>query len=394
MNRLAITRITKSGKEHIAYILMDEKRSFLSFQLFEPEGTSLLNRIAVARVEDIVTGIHAAFVRISSTQNCYLPLEEEQELIYTKKYSKKPGLHCGDEVLVQVVRDAVKSKDPVVSSKLTLQGKVCVLTSKNRALSVSKKLGATQRSHYQKLLSSISWGDEERNFGLIIRTEAACYEDSYILEDINALTAQYRQLLHNAMHRSLYSVLYEDPPAYLSRLKSERLSEVDLIVTDQPDIYETIARQLPAHKDMLSLYTDEAVSLSTLYHIYGGLDTLLSKRVWMPSGANIIIEQLETLTFIDVNTAKNSGAKSAAILSVNMEAAYEIARQLRLRNISGMILIYFINMKSKEEEKTLIDHLKKLLAADSVPCNFIDITKLGLVELTRKKIHKSLKEIC
>ena len=115
--------------------------------------------------------------------------------------------------------------------------------------------------------------------------------------------------------------------------------------------------------------------------------------MWLKSGANLIIEQLETLTFIDINSSKNVSKKEDTLFYINMEAAEEIARQIRLRNLSGMILIDFINMKSKEQEEELIAFLKKQISKDLVPTKFVDITKLGLVELTRKKGYKSLKEI-
>ena len=140
-------------------------------------------------------------------------------------------------------------------------------------------------------------------------------------------------------------------------------------------------------------YDDSAISLSTLYGIRGLIDNLTSRRVWLDCGGNIIIEQLETLTFIDVNSAKNISSGSNSILKTNMEATKEIARQLRLRNISGMIIIDFINMKSEVSKDTLIEALKRYIKDDNTVCTFVDITKLGLVELTRKKVHKSLKQI-
>ena len=143
----------------------------------------------------------------------------------------------------------------------------------------------------------------------------------------------------------------------------------------------------------VQLYRDDAVSLSTLYHLRGNMQELLSSKVWLDSGANIIIESLETLTVIDVNSGKNRSRREEALFAINVEAAKEIARQLRLRNISGMILVDFINLKKKEQQQKLISVIREELQKDSVPANFIDITRLGLVELTRKKVYKSLREI-
>jgi ribonuclease G len=123
------------------------------------------------------------------------------------------------------------------------------------------------------------------------------------------------------------------------------------------------------------------------------MEQLLNSKVWLPSGANIIIEPLETMTVIDVNSGKNISRKPDVLLSINLEAAQEIARQIRLRNISGMIIVDFINMASEAQERELILRLKQELKKDVVPANFIDITKLGLVEITRKKVYKSLREV-
>ena len=131
-----------------------------------------------------------------------------------------------------------------------------------------------------------------------------------------------------------------------------------------------------------------------MYNLSGQIEKLLSNKVWLNSGANIIIEQLETLTVIDVNTSKNISGKENVDFSVNKEAAIEICKQIKLRNISGMIIIDFINMKSEKCKSELVSILKKEIKKDFVKCSFIDITGLGLVELTRKKTYKSLKEIC
>lgn len=390
MNRLAITRIHLNGRTHIAYIMLDEHREFVDFQLFEAENRTILNNIYVARVEDIVWGIQAAFVRISKEQKCYLPLGEAKDAIFTKKQSVKKELCCGDEILVQVVRDAVKTKDPVVSTHLTLQGGVSVLTSANSSLSVSKKLTKEQRMHYSDLLAECV--QEHSPYGVIVRTDAANYEDAYVRQDICDLCHIFETMKETAIHKTLYSLLYQDPPGYISRLKSTNLDLIDGIYTDQEDIFAEISKY-PIYQQRSFFYQDPVISLSTLYHISGSIDRLIGKVIWLKSGANIIIEQLETLTVIDVNTAKNPTKDPDTILKVNCEAAKEVARQLKLRNISGMIIIDFINMSSEEQQKELIAVLKKCIALDSVPCSFVDITKLGLVELTRKKVHKSLKEL-
>jgi ribonuclease G len=234
-----------------------------------------------------------------------------------------------------------------------------------------------------------------------------------------ALVETYRKMRNRCEHLSAYTNVYCPIPAYIRRLQAIRNfgntadadrnnccdGNYDGIYTDLEAVYHEIAVYLPylADKQLLHFYDDKQVSLSTLYNIDGNIDKLLSNRIWLKSGANIIIEQLETLTFIDVNSAKNiKNTKSTKpmkdrlteqMLSINKEAAAEAARALRLRNISGMVIIDFINMDDKAAEESLIAYLKNELKKDVVPCRFVDITQLGLVEITRKKVSRSLKEI-
>ena len=397
MNRLAITRVSmqeKSNKKHLAYIMLDEKRDFADFQVFE-EGESLLNRIYVGRVENIVPNIKGAFIRISPKQICYLPLEDVKSPLYTNKPSKKQGLCIGDELVVQVIKDAVKTKEPVVSTKITMTGKYSVLTTDNTSLGVSKKITGEQHDKINEFISAYTDQSMEDGFGIIIRTNALETSMEDLKEDVENLIQKFITLKESSVHQCAFAILEEPEAPYIQKLKSADLSLLDAIYTDDKGIFDEIEEKLPylKEKGLLRLYNDDRVSLGTLYNFRGSLDKLIEKRVWLKSGANIIIEQLETLTVIDINSGKNISKNDDAILAINKEAAIEIAKQLRLRNISGMIIIDFINMKSKEHLTELIQVLKEQLKHDSVPCTFMDVTRLGLVELTRKKTYKSLKEI-
>jgi len=398
MNRLAITRVSvneKTNKKHLAYIMLDEKRDFVEFQVFNDEE-SLLNSIFVARVDNIVPNIKAAFVRISPKQICYLPLEDIKSPLYVKKQSELKALSIGDEIVVQVVKDAVKTKDPVVSTKLTLAGKYCVLTTDNTSLGVSKKITGENHLYLNELLNSnIGEQASKHGFGMIIRTNALEATEQDLLADLEETIGRFLELKIKSAHQCAFAVLDKPEAPYVQKLKTIDLSMLDGIFTDEEDIFAEIASKLPYIKDkgLLKLYNDDKVSLGTLYNFRGSVDKLIEKRVWLKSGANIIIEQLETMTVIDVNSGKNISKNETAILEINKEAAIEIARQLHLRNISGMIIIDFINMKSKEHMDALVSVLKEQIKKDTIPCTFMDVTKLGLVELTRKKTYKSLKEL-
>ena len=398
MHRLAITRVALKEKlniKHLAYIMLDEKRDFVDFQVFQEED-SLLNSIFVARVDNIVQNIKAAFVRISPKQVCYLPLEDVQAPLYVKKQSELKALSIGDEIVVQVVKDAIKTKEPVVSTKLTLAGKYCVLTTDNTSLGVSKKIKDENHFHMSELLRTyISEKSSEYEFGMIIRTNALEATEEELILDLTETMERFVSLKEKSSHQCAFAVLEKPEAPYVQKLKTVNLSLLDCIYTEDEDIYAEIENCLPylKEKGLLKFYKDDKVSLGTLYNFRSSVDKLIEKHVWLKSGANIIIEQLETMTVIDINSGKNISKNETAILEINKEAAIEIARQLRLRNISGMIIIDFINMKSKEYMEELIAVLKEQIKQDSVTCTFMDVTKLGLVELTRKKTYKSLKEM-
>jgi ribonuclease G len=422
MNRLAITEITRNTKTYLAYISLDENRDFVDFELY-PKEDSLLNRIYIGRVESVVSNISAAFVRLSPEQTCFLPLSEITSAIFTKKQSEKKAVCAGDELLVQVTKEAVKTKNPVVSAKLSLSGSYALLTTGNTTLSVSKKLPEKVRTQQHGLLQEICADHLEMGYGIVTRTNSAQVSAEELKADVLALVETYRKMRNRCEHLSAYTNVFCPIPAYIRRLQAIRDfgdtagadgtsvgknsfdGNYDGIYTDLESVYHEIEDYLPylADKQLLHFYDDKQVSLSTLYNIDGNIDKLLSNRIWLKSGANIIIEQLETLTFIDVNSAKNiKNTKSSKpmkdrlteqMLSINKEAAAEAARALRLRNISGMVIIDFINMDDKAAEESLIAYLKNELKKDVVPCRFVDITQLGLVEITRKKVSRSLKEI-
>lgn len=401
MNRLAITNISIKNKNYISYIALDQNRNFIDFNLY-PQEQTLLNNIYIARIDKILPNIQAVFVKISESQKCFLPFSEISNAFFTKKQSTTKDFCEGDELFVQITKDAVKTKDPVASCSLTLSGSYCVLTTKNTGLNVSQKLPEELRITYKQLLTDLCSDHLEYNYGIVLRTNCQNATIEQLKEDIIQIKKSFIEMLEKGKHLSIYSNVYKALPEYIRRLQTERdfFKNFDEIITDSVEIIEEVKRYLPyfASKESIKLYIDSKVSLKTLYNIEGNIQKLLANKVWLPSGANIIIEQLETMTVIDVNSSKNvkfqhKHGVDDVIYSINVEAATEIAKQLRLRNISGMIIIDFINMSSNEDAQNLIKHLSNEIKQDIVPCQFIDITKLGLVELTRKKTQKSLKEI-
>ena len=378
------------GQEFWIAAAFDEKR-MTQIQVEAVSKSSILGNIYIGRVENIATNIQAAFVDIAKGVSCFLPLEEAKNAVFTKKNGKK-NLCIGDELLVEVTREKQKNKPASVSANLNFSGKYLILTTGNHLLGISKKLHATERERLQALLKD----QITDTFGIVVRTAAKDASDEEILKELEMLTKQCHACLQGAMHRTAFTRLREAPPFYLQFLKNRNLTEVQKITTDIPSVHEVLLQHLQDTKEAekLHLYTDTQVSLFALYSLTHELERALHRQVWLPSGAYLVIDPTEALTVIDVNSGKNIKKKSREelVFSVNVEAAHEIARQLILRNISGICIIDFIDMKEKEHREELMHILRMDLKKDKVPATLVDITRLGLVELTRKKVQKSLKE--
>ena len=304
-------------------------------------------------------------------------------------------LRAGDEIIVQVDRDAVKTKAPVLTGNLNFTGRYIVLTAGKRQLGFSSKLSDLE---WKKQIKPILEAEKEEDFGIIVRTNAPEASFDAILEELKSLKALYRRVMEDALHRTCYSLLYKTPPSYLTDIRDSFHGSLGAIVTDETDIYEAIQAYLksfqPGDLQKLTFYDDALLPLSKLYKVEKSMSEALGKRVWLKSGGYLVIEPTEALCVIDVNTGKYSGKKNLhdTIMKINTEAAVEIARQLRLRNLSGIIIIDFIDMETEEDQRELLSVLSRVLAKDPVKTSVVEITKLNLVEVTRKKIRRPFHE--
>jgi len=356
-----------------------------------------------------------SFVCIAPGQNCYLPLQELKNPVFTKKQSEKKAICAGDELLVQVVKEALKTKDPSVSTNLTFTGKYVILTTGKRKIGASSKLPKEKREKLLKIVEDFLSGKEQIPYGVIIRTNAAQASKEELLLELAQLEAEVQKIISGAKYLIRYSLVHKEEQPWQKMLNGLYETELGEVVTDDREIFETIcnmygvgAKQLvtggsvrsrvdeilTGHGLKIRYYEDEMVSLSALSGITSQLHDALRERVWLKSGAYLIIQPTEALTVIDVNTGKNIAKKEMQenFLKVNIEAAEEIARQLRLRNISGIVIVDFINLEAKSAESELLNVFGAALKKDPVPTQIVEMTKLGLVEVTRKKIKKSLRE--
>ncbi len=368
-----IVVIVKRGTQIL--VLLYQHNKVQSLQATEPGG--LLGNIYIGRVQKVLPGLKAAFIDVDKELTCFLQKGDLSDI------------KGNDEIPVQVTAEAMKAKPPVVSRNLTLTGRYCVVSCQQPGLSFSGKLSTVQKKHLRKELSELA--DLLADYHVIIRTNAGELEESGpMLMEIRQLAEELTKLRLNAPHRTCYSLLYQGTQGYVKAVRDIRNSEYKEIVTDLPDVYDVL-NQL--YRGRVRYYQDDMLSLSKLYSVETHLQNSLNSKVWLDMGGFLVIEPTEALTVIDVNSGKSNAKKPAFFLALNKQAAQEAARQMRIRNLSGIIIIDFINMESAEEEQELLAYMHELVRKDSVKTSVIDITPLGLMEITRKKIGKMLSEV-
>lgn len=386
LNKLAITR----WKGRILTALLTDG---VLQELCLEEDTSILGNIYIGKVKNVVKNLNSAFVDFGEGRTGYYSLAENPVSIHTT--GTTGSLKAGDEIVVQVAKEAVKTKDPVLTANLNFTGKYAVLTAGKTVIGFSAKIGDKEwKDGLKPKLEALTQGKA----GLIIRTNAYQVEEEVLMREIRHLMGEYEKVLSDAPYRTCYSLLYQALPSYIGSLNSCPEGTLEAVVTDDEGIYESLRGYAQTYQPELmtriQAYQDPMVSLSKLLGLETALEQICQKRTWLKSGGYLVIEQTEAMVVIDVNTGKYSGKKSQeeTIRRINLEAAQEICHQLRLRNLSGIILIDFIDMKSEEDKLLLMDTLKRCALKDPVKTTVIDMTPLGLVELTRKKGRRPLAE--
>ncbi len=361
----------------------------------QQEAAVTLGDIYIGKVQSISTNISAAFVNLGGRNLTFLPITDAASAFVL---NRKPdgSLKAGDELLVQVTKEPMKTKLAGVTTKLSLSGQYTVVSIKPKGskdgVQVSAKLDAAKHAHFRELeeLKQISG-----RFRLIVRTNAGTLDgEDALLEEARFLADTLAHILEITPSRTCYSCLYRNKPDYVSFVTNAYRTEYEEVITDLPEVYETLLEPCRKADISLRLYEDSLLPLYKLYSVEQRLQELTDKKVWLKSGGYLVIEPTEALISIDVNTGKYESGKDReeTFYRINREAAEMIAVHLRARNLSGMILVDFINLKSRERETALLEYMRELLKKDPIPARALDMTALGLMELTRKKVAPSLAE--
>ncbi len=433
--RLLLTRYLDAKA---AFLLENER--LCEIRLEADSEKSRIGEIYIGKIKSIADGIDAAFVEYKKGLVGFLPLNQiTPDLILNRNHPDK--IACEQELLVQVVKDPMHHKDATLTTELLFSGKYMVLTPTRPGMRFSRKLRKDEKSRLLDEMNNVLenlFGERDvflSRYGLIIRTNAADADFMELFYELHELFHDACRLMTKASTREAFSCLYQDAPFYRRILRDQYDLPHIQIITDSREVYdelqpgqnreedESVSASLshlseeekqrfadfmqkieekqektgfnPEGRLQLTLWEDESFGLLQRYGIASSVEKALSRRVWLKSGGFLIIEPTEALTVVDVNSGKAASKKKVPEefnLRINLEAAQEIAWQLRLRNLSGMIIVDFINLEVEESKAELMRFLRRELKKDPVGANLIDITALGLVEITRRKKEPPLSE--
>lgn len=361
----------------------------------------LAGNIYAGRVQNVIPGMNAAFVDIGQKKNGFLyagdialDIRGQDQLARQLKEARiERMLSPGQMIVVQVVKEAGGGKGPRLSCNLSLPGRLSVLLPGLLYAGVSKKIeDAAERNRLFAIARNLSQTCGE---GIIVRTAGEGASEKDLAEDYQRLINEWQRILREAQHSARPRLIQADGDLALRAVRDMLDESVDRICTDDPQLCQQLQQcaqvLMPALADRIELLRCEA-PLFDLMRVDHQLETAFARQVRLKSGGTLVIDETEAMTVIDVNTAKFTGKKSLeeTVFRLNCEAAREIARQLRLRDIGGIVIIDFIDMERAEDREKLLEVLREHLRSDANRTNVLGMTALGLVEMTRKKLRMPL----
>lgn len=364
--------------------------------------TQIDGNIYRGRVQNVLPGMEAAFVDIGTPKNAVL---YRGDVRYDRDDVEVPSgglpriedvLKPGQAIVCQVTKNPIGAKGARLTQEVSLPGRFVVMVPGSSTFGISKRLDDSERRRLKRIVQEV----RPPGHGLIVRTaaEGASFEE--ISQDVDRLVTQWEAIEAEARKSNSAALLYKEPDMAVRIVREEFNREYRGVVVDDPALYQQIRAYVesvnPELADRVQLYDQEAEGLPIFerFHVHEQLHKALDRKVWLPSGGSLVIERTEALTVIDVNTGKNVGKSNLeeTVFRNNLEAAEEVARQLRLRDIGGIIVIDFIDMEVRENREKVVAALRAALARDKTRTQVFDISELGLVEMTRKRVSEGLVE--
>jgi ribonuclease E len=354
------------------------------------------------RVQNVLPGMEAAFIDIGIPKNAVLYRgdvrydREDIEGGASQQPRIEDVLKAGQTILCQVTKNPIGAKGARLTQEVSLPGRFAVLVPNSSAFGISKRLGDNERRRLRRIIDEV----KPAGHGMIVRTAAEGVSAEELQRDVTSLLDQWNIIEAEAKRSDAPGLLYREPELSVRILREELNPEYRAVVIDDPALFEQVRDYVravsPELSDRVEYYDPEVEGLPIFerYHVHEQLHKALDRKVWLPSGGSLIIERTEALTVIDVNTGKNVGKTNLeeTVYRNNLEAAEEVARQLRLRDIGGIIVIDFIDMEIRENRDKVAASLRNALARDKTRTQVFDISELGLVEMTRKRVSEGLLE--
>ena len=380
-----------------------EGRSLVEHYVSRPEdgATSIDGNIYLGKVQNVLPGMEAAFIDIGTPKNGVIYQRDVQfdagELDNEGGGSPKieTALKNGQSILVQVTKNPIGAKGARLTQDVSLAGRFVVMVpNQPKTYGISKRLPDDERKRLRKVLEGI----RPDNAGLIVRTAAEGATADELARDLARLQDQWRQISDLAARSKPGTLLYREPPLVVRVIREEFTKEYRAVVIDDPAMFDEVKTYVdaiaPELSERVECYDEPSLPIFERFHVHEQLHKALDRKVWLPSGGSLIIERTEALTVVDVNTGKNVGKSNLedTVFENNLEAADEVARQLRLRDIGGIIVIDFIDMEIRKNRDAVVKALREALARDKTRTQVFEISELGLVEMTRKRISEGLVE--
>jgi ribonuclease E len=386
--------------EHATQIAVLEGRELIEHYVARPADdiSQIHGNIYLARVANVLPGMEAAFVDIGTPKNAVLyrgdVTYDPEDIEGGDKPKIEDVLKPKQTIVCQVTKNPIGVKGARLTQEVSLPGRFVVLVPNSGTYGISKRLPDNERKRLRRILDGV----KPEQHGVIVRTAAEDVTTEEIENDVKRLVSLWDRIDALAKRSQAPALLYREPDMAVRVIREEFSKDYRAVVIDDEELYrevdEYVSGITPALADRVQLYDTAAEQLPLFerHHIHEQLHRALDRKVWLPSGGSLIIEHTEALTVIDVNTGKNVGKDSLedTVYKNNLEAAEEIARQLRLRDIGGIIVIDFIDMEIRKNRDDVGRVLREALARDKTRTQVYDISELGLVEMTRKRIGEGL----
>ncbi len=375
----------------------------------KPDHQRMVGNIYYGKVENVIPGMQAAFVDIGYDINAFLPFSEIENSDYladaeddynnsNNKRSRKNSdrisvdLQTGQDIYVQVIKEPFAGKGPRVTTETALPGRLLVLVPNANYIGISKKIwDKYERRRLKKIVSKL----KVNNFGIIVRTVAEGKSEEFLKNDYEALINNWHAMERKAKRNQAPTLVYEDMETASSVVRDLFTPDIGKIVIDSRQLYKKLNNYLndvsPNLASRLERYKEKVPLFETM-GIEAEIDKLMRSKVWLKSGAYLIIEKTEAMVVVDVNSGRYIGKKEHEdnSLKINLEATREVARQLRLRDLSGLIVIDFIDMREDANKRKIYYELRKELRKDRAKVAVSPISEFGLLEMTRQRIRLSL----